>query len=177
MNTSDSSQIASDPKGAISIAHVEQLTSNNEQLPAEHREYLLARHGTLDLTPLPSIHPQDPFNWPTWKKDIFLGLITFHAMMSTFGAAAVVPAFEDLSKRYQRSIPTISYLVSIQVCRSIKHLAKCKQKWRTNDRPDRFSSTGLRRSFGDPSRSVMVVALLSWFHIRIRGSQHRRRLL
>lgn len=38
-----------------------------EQLSPEHREYLLARHGTLDLVPLPTMDPADPLNWPSWK--------------------------------------------------------------------------------------------------------------
>lgn len=36
-------------------------------LSQEHRDYLLARHGTLDLDPIPDMGDQDPFNWPQWK--------------------------------------------------------------------------------------------------------------
>jgi hypothetical protein len=36
-------------------------------LPAEHREYLLRRHGMLELDPVPSFGDADPYNWPTWK--------------------------------------------------------------------------------------------------------------
>lgn len=116
MTPSDDPQVMADPKGTMDRAHVEHLPHvSGEQLPPDHRDFLLARHGTLQLTPLPSSDPRDPLNWPTWKKDIYLGLITFHAMMSTFGAAALVPAFEDLAKEYHRSVPTISYLVSSQV--------------------------------------------------------------
>ena len=32
-----------------------------------HRKYLLARHGTLDLEPLPAWGDADPYNWPHWK--------------------------------------------------------------------------------------------------------------
>jgi len=34
----------------------------------EHRDYLIQRHGTVDLHPLPSSDPADPYNWPSWKK-------------------------------------------------------------------------------------------------------------
>ncbi len=47
--------------------HVEDGVSEGPSLSAEHREYLLARHGTLDLHPLPSTDPSDPLNWPWWK--------------------------------------------------------------------------------------------------------------
>lgn len=36
-------------------------------LSEEHRQYLLQRHGTLELDPLPSMSGADPYNWPTWK--------------------------------------------------------------------------------------------------------------
>lgn len=32
-----------------------------------HRDFLMQRHGTLDLDPVPSMDPADPYNWPTWK--------------------------------------------------------------------------------------------------------------
>jgi hypothetical protein len=36
-------------------------------LSEEHRQYLLARHGTLDLDPVPDMNDADPYNWPTWR--------------------------------------------------------------------------------------------------------------
>ena len=36
-------------------------------LTPEHREYLIERHGTFSLDPLPSSDPADPYNWPAWK--------------------------------------------------------------------------------------------------------------
>lgn len=38
-----------------------------DNLSAEHRQYLMRRHGTLDLSPVPSMSDADPFNWPAWK--------------------------------------------------------------------------------------------------------------
>lgn len=37
------------------------------RLPKAHRDYLLARHGTLELDPIPSMGSADPYNWPEWK--------------------------------------------------------------------------------------------------------------
>jgi hypothetical protein len=36
-------------------------------LSQEHRQYLLQRHGTIDLDPLPTMGAADPYNWPQWK--------------------------------------------------------------------------------------------------------------
>jgi hypothetical protein len=40
-------------------------------LSSEHREYLMHRHGTLDLDPVPAFGDADPYNWPTWKVCIY----------------------------------------------------------------------------------------------------------
>lgn len=47
-------------------------------LPQHHRDYLIQRHGTLDLDPIPSDDPADPYNWPEWKKMANLMLVAFH---------------------------------------------------------------------------------------------------
>ncbi|KAK5132088.1 hypothetical protein LTR08_000338 [Meristemomyces frigidus] len=81
----------------------------------EHRDYLLARHGTLDLDPIPSADPADPYNWPKWKKLANLTCVAFHAMMTTFIAAAVIPVYEDIALDLGCSIQTASYLTSLQI--------------------------------------------------------------
>lgn len=45
-------------------SHVEAGASD---LSPAHRDYLIARHGTTDLSPLPTMDPADPLNWPAWK--------------------------------------------------------------------------------------------------------------
>lgn len=36
-------------------------------LSDSHRDYLEQRHGTVNLDPIPSMDPADPYNWPSWK--------------------------------------------------------------------------------------------------------------
>lgn len=38
-----------------------------DKLSQEHRDYLLKRHGTLELDPIPDMADADPYNWPAWK--------------------------------------------------------------------------------------------------------------
>ena len=45
-------------------AYADQMANN---LSEAHRDFLLRRHGTLDLDPLPSMDPADPYNWALWK--------------------------------------------------------------------------------------------------------------
>lgn len=37
------------------------------QMTEEHKNYILKRHKTLDLDPMPSTDPNEPYNWPRWK--------------------------------------------------------------------------------------------------------------
>ncbi|KAF2141050.1 uncharacterized protein K452DRAFT_351714 [Aplosporella prunicola CBS 121167] len=84
-------------------------------LTQDHRNYLLQRHGTLALDPIPSDDPADPYNWPEWKKNINLTLVAFHACMTTFIAAGIIPAYEDIAEDMGCSIQRASYLTSMQI--------------------------------------------------------------
>lgn len=44
-------------------------------LSQEHRDYLLAKYGTLELDPIPDMGDQDPFNWPKWKVSFCQGTL------------------------------------------------------------------------------------------------------
>lgn len=49
------------------LAHHATNLSDGANLTPEHRDYLIKRHGTVSLDPLPSADPADPLNWPSWK--------------------------------------------------------------------------------------------------------------
>ncbi|KAF7182849.1 hypothetical protein CNMCM7691_002593 [Aspergillus felis] len=85
------------------------------ELSESHRAYLLQRHGTLDLDPLPSMDPADPYNWPLWKRITNLLLVAFHAFMGTFIAAGIIAAYEDIAVDLGVSIQKVSYLTSLQI--------------------------------------------------------------
>lgn len=42
------------------------------RLPKAHQDYLIERHGTLDLDPIPGMSPADPYNWPEWKVSSYI---------------------------------------------------------------------------------------------------------
>ncbi|CAI7667024.1 major facilitator superfamily domain-containing protein [Penicillium manginii] len=85
------------------------------RLPKAHRDYLLQRHGTLELDPIPGMGPADPYNWPEWKKMTNLILVAFHACMGTFTAAAIIPAYSEIAAELGVGIQNASYLTSLQI--------------------------------------------------------------
>jgi hypothetical protein len=90
-------------------------------LTDEHKQYIMTRHGTLELDPLPSMSPNDPLNWPSWKKDMNIMMVAFHAMMTTFAAAALVPGYESYAEEYGIAVSQAAYLTSAQVSQACKH--------------------------------------------------------
>ena len=60
MNTLDKTQSSCVEEAGIN-------TIETSSLSQQHQAYLLQRHGTIDLDPIPSMDPADPYNWPQWK--------------------------------------------------------------------------------------------------------------
>ncbi|CAI7678217.1 unnamed protein product [Penicillium pancosmium] len=89
--------------------------AESERLSKPHRDYLMERHGTLNLDPIPAMDPADPYNWPEWKKIMNLILVAFHACMGTFAAAGIIPAYSDIVEIYGVSNQQASYLTSLQI--------------------------------------------------------------
>ncbi|KAI0153601.1 major facilitator superfamily domain-containing protein [Pestalotiopsis sp. NC0098] len=86
-----------------------------EDLSDEHRAYLMDRHGSLALEPVPSMDPADPYNWPRSTKITNLVLVAFHAMMGTFTAASIQCAFVDIAKDLDIEVQQASYLTSLVI--------------------------------------------------------------
>ncbi|CAG8122059.1 unnamed protein product [Penicillium olsonii] len=59
--------------------------------------------------------PQNPRNWPHWKKNAQILMVAFHSMMGTFMAAGIVPAYDAFAEEYNVTVPTATYLTSVQI--------------------------------------------------------------
>ncbi|EIT80122.1 major facilitator superfamily domain-containing protein [Aspergillus flavus] len=98
--------------GAIPTSYSDIVES---RISKAHRDYLLERHGTLELDPIPSMDPADPYNWPSWKKLANLVLVAIHACMGTFAAAGIIPAYATIAEEYNVTVQKASYLTSLQI--------------------------------------------------------------
>ncbi|WKT51633.1 MFS transporter superfamily [Fusarium oxysporum f. sp. vasinfectum] len=85
--------------------------TDTEALQAEHREYLETRHGTVNKFPLPSADPEEPLNWPAWKKNTTLITLSLHSLIATYTPNSVSPAFLIISKDFNVSVSTATYLL------------------------------------------------------------------
>jgi hypothetical protein len=61
---------ATPPKSSADYVEEKGVIDSNDPtrfLSESHKAYLIERHGTLDLDPIPTMDPADPYNWPLWK--------------------------------------------------------------------------------------------------------------
>lgn len=91
------------------------LSAPSATLTDEERNYIIKRHGTLNLDPFPDATDNDPLNWPLRTKIIQLGMIAFHAFSTTFMAAGLIPSFASLLEEFLTTITACSYLTSSQI--------------------------------------------------------------
>lgn len=89
--------------------------SHPASISEEHKQYLIAKHGTYELDPLPSMSDDDPLNWPDSFKFLQLGMVAFHGFMGTFMASGIVPSFGKYSEILDKPVPRVSYLTSAQI--------------------------------------------------------------
>ncbi|KAH6874058.1 major facilitator superfamily domain-containing protein [Thelonectria olida] len=99
----------------MSDANHHQTADDDLQISPEHRQYLVAHHGTANLAPLPRMDDADPLNWTKAKKITNLALVAFHAFMATFTAAAIQSAFVDIAIDLGVSIHRATYLTSLVI--------------------------------------------------------------
>ncbi|KAK4548426.1 hypothetical protein LTR36_009336 [Oleoguttula mirabilis] len=100
---------------ALGPVHTHIESTEISRLSQEHRDYLMQRHGTLELDPVPDMSDADPYNWPKSRKVTNLTLVAFHAMMATFTASSIQSAFEAIAIDLDVSLTKASYLTSLQI--------------------------------------------------------------
>ncbi|KAF7343036.1 Major facilitator superfamily domain-containing protein [Mycena venus] len=144
-----------------------------ESLSEEHRQYLLQRHGTVELDPMPSMDDADPYNWPKRKKEINLALIAFHAMMATFTAAAIQSAFVPIALDLHVSVQRATYLTRARHRHPRRRPAllapSCEPLRPATDLP-RFPPLQPRRQYRLPAAAIGTAVVSEMFFKRERAT-------
>lgn len=63
------------------------------------------------LYPQPHDSPNDPLNWPTWRKDLCFLIIGFQTFIGGGQTPILAAGFSSLKEEFHKSLSTISYLV------------------------------------------------------------------
>lgn len=67
MATSNHEKLGFDRTEDLEAVHTQIEPEEISSLSPEHRNYLLQRHGTLELDPVADMSDADPYNWSTTK--------------------------------------------------------------------------------------------------------------
>ncbi|KAK8176725.1 major facilitator superfamily domain-containing protein [Phyllosticta citribraziliensis] len=79
-----------------------------QDVPAERLKHGKGKYSHILLVPQPSDSPNDPLNWPTWKKDAILLIVGFaSAVVGAYGPM-LGPGFVPISKELGVSVDTLS---------------------------------------------------------------------
>ncbi|KAG5363760.1 putative MFS-type transporter [Yarrowia sp. B02] len=63
------------------------------------------------LFPQPRNDPNDPLNWPIWRRDIALLVIGFHSFLAGGQTPILASGFSIMAKEFDVTLNTLSYLV------------------------------------------------------------------
>lgn len=66
------------------------------------------RNAHIVLVPQPSNDPSDPLNWPQWKKEMIILLVSGAALMATVVYCSILPATLILAGVFDQSITEVS---------------------------------------------------------------------
>ncbi|KAF2276286.1 MFS general substrate transporter [Westerdykella ornata] len=77
-------------------------------LPTEQLKHGTGRHSHIILVPQPSDDPNDPLNWPLWKKDMILFIVGMSAAVVGAYGPMLGPGFIPVSKELNISISVLS---------------------------------------------------------------------
>lgn len=105
-----------DEKTAQTKEELESASVDDEpEISEEHKQYLITKHGTYHLTPLPSMCDDDPLNWSNGMKFLQLGMVAFHGFMTTFLTTGLVPVAGVYAEKFHMPTSRVAYLISVQI--------------------------------------------------------------
>ncbi|KAI1466194.1 MFS general substrate transporter [Daldinia caldariorum] len=91
------------------------ILADQTDIPDEYRDISreLLKHGTgkyshIILTPQPSDSPNDPLNWPTWRKDVILVIVGLSAGVVGAYGPMISPGFVEIAAALNITVNTLS---------------------------------------------------------------------
>lgn len=79
-----------------------------QDIPTDQLKHGTGRYSHLLLVPQPSDDPNDPLNWPLWKKDFILCIVSLSAAVVGAYGPMLGPGFTVISKDLNISINTLA---------------------------------------------------------------------
>ncbi|KAI0472816.1 MFS general substrate transporter [Xylariaceae sp. FL0804] len=94
--------------GTVILADQSDIPSEYATIPRELLKRARGRHNEVILAPQPSDSPNDPLNWPTWRKDVILAIVGLSAGVVGAYGPMLSPGFVPISEDLHISVETLS---------------------------------------------------------------------
>ncbi|EXJ96119.1 hypothetical protein A1O1_01245 [Capronia coronata CBS 617.96] len=72
--------------------------------------------GRMILVPQPSNDPNDPLNWPLWKRDLILGILCFVSCIATTASPLLAADSVTLAILFKRTFQDAALLTAYHLC-------------------------------------------------------------
>ncbi|KAJ5513438.1 hypothetical protein N7463_002990 [Penicillium fimorum] len=92
-----------------------QMDGSSATIPTQMK-YGTGKHSTVILVPQPSNSPNDPLNWPQWKKNLIYAVLFSNSIIfSSIPPPVIAPSMVLMSMTLKRSIKDITMLTAYQL--------------------------------------------------------------
>ncbi|KAF2084862.1 putative cycloheximide resistance protein [Saccharata proteae CBS 121410] len=88
------------------------LPGELHDIPTSRLKHGTGKHSHIILVPQPSDSPNDPLNWPLWRKDLILLIISFSASIVGAYGPMLGPGFVTIAAELGISVNTLSQSTS-----------------------------------------------------------------
>ncbi|KAL2864587.1 putative MFS transporter [Aspergillus lucknowensis] len=101
--------------GTVDILESER---SNDPTSTSHSNLKYDRSGSVPilLVPQPSDDPNDPLNWPLWKRDLTLLALSLVAVLCATTSSIMAAGTVTLSRYYRKSFMSIALLTGYHLC-------------------------------------------------------------
>ncbi|KAK5164567.1 uncharacterized protein LTR77_009773 [Saxophila tyrrhenica] len=93
--------------GTALLRDAEELPGELRVVPTERLKHGTGRFSHVVLVPQPSDSPNDPLNWPTWRKDLILFIVGMSAAVVGAYGPMLGPGFVPIAAELGISVPVL----------------------------------------------------------------------
>ncbi|KAI0389970.1 major facilitator superfamily domain-containing protein [Xylariaceae sp. FL0594] len=94
--------------GTVLLADVSNIQREYQSIPRELLKHGSGKNTHTILVPQPSDSPNDPLNWPTWRKDLILAIVGLSAAVVGAYGPMLSPGFVEIAADLDITVSTLS---------------------------------------------------------------------
>ncbi|OAA56210.1 Major facilitator superfamily domain, general substrate transporter [Niveomyces insectorum RCEF 264] len=101
-----------DVPGTVVLSDRSDIPSEFEQIPRHLLKHGKGKFANVVLAPQPTDSPNDPLNWPTWRKDLVLLITGLSAGVVGAYGPMLSPGFETISAQLGIGVPALGHMTA-----------------------------------------------------------------